>query len=586
MQMVASPHRPSSKLTVVDAGYGQVGSRLLNTLTGRLEELDRRLETKARLGTLASQTDFIKDARFWYGLAEALKNRCHQSAGLSRSETLLEPGQRLQISTMPKRSKQTALGEKISQALFQGQRVLYLASERQPREQILDFVRERTGCRDNGTILYTDPLPDLPMRLKLLEELQVADTQLENAIQLEQQIRELKNEKQRLEDITRINATLETIKEELTGLSLHLLELRQRQASAAELLQMQTTLDETKEALEQNLCQHNSRAQALENQITELLCEQEKFTDILGISPGLYEHSSRKLEALRLHHLDLLKRPDWDHFEHLNREQKQLINDRQAGKAFALATSYSDFFRSKKLVSIDFDLVILDEIEFLPLPAFYFFANTCENLLVFSGRPQRFDQGAYQSASGSPGSQPGTGLIDCHEQTAWLTMSILDWQKHSLMEAPLIRDTLLTNENSFWEYFVTDLKEAKEEIFIVSPYVYPTRLEQIIELLVEAQNRSVKVRLVISREPQGKEVGYEKIRKELAAHGFEVHAIGGIHQKVAIIDGCISWEGSLNILSHWGKRESMRRLPGTGVAREILDNLQLKLVESSQEKPC
>jgi hypothetical protein len=584
MQMVASPYRPSSKLTLVDARYGPVGSRLVNTLTGHLEELDRRLDTKARLGTLATHTNFIKQTRFWYGLAEALNNRCHQSAGLSRSETLLEPGQRLHASTMPKKSKQDSLGEKIRQALFQGQRVLYLASERQPREQILDFVRERTGCRDNGTILYTDPLPDLPTRVKLLEELQVAATQLENAIQLEQQIGELKNEKQRLEDITRINATLETIKEELTRLSLNLLELRQRQASAAEFMQMQTTLHQTKEALEQTLCQHNSRAQALANQITELLCEQEKYTEILGISPGLYEDSSRKLEALRLHHLNLLKRPDWDHFEHLNREQKQLINDKQAGKPFALATSYSDFFRSRKLVSIDFDLVILDEIEFLPLPAFYFFANTCENLVVFSGRTQRFDQGHYESASGSPGSTTGAGLIDCHEPTAWLTMSILDWQKHSLMEAPLVRDTLLTNEDTFWEYFIADLKAAKEEIFIVSPYVYPKRLEQIIEHLVDAQNRSVKVRLVISREPQGKEAHYEKIRTDLAAHGFEVHAVGGIHQKVAIIDGCISWEGSLNILSHWGKRESMRRLPGVQVAQDILHNLHLKLDSPHTEK--
>jgi hypothetical protein len=58
--------------------------------------------------------------------------------------------------------------------------------------------------------------------------------------------------------------------------------------------------------------------------------------------------------------------------------------------------------------------------------------------------------------------------------------------------------------------------------------------------------------------------------------GVKVVQQKDIHQKVAIIDDHISWEGSLNILSHTGSTlEHMRRLVGSGTAGEIKTNLRL-----------
>lgn len=47
-----------------------------------------------------------------------------------------------------------------------------------------------------------------------------------------------------------------------------------------------------------------------------------------------------------------------------------------------------------------------------------------------------------------------------------------------------------------------------------------------------------------------------------------------MHQKVALIDNEIAWEGSL-ILSHNSTEEKIRRLVGLNTVEEIVNNLEL-----------
>jgi hypothetical protein len=50
---------------------------------------------------------------------------------------------------------------------------------------------------------------------------------------------------------------------------------------------------------------------------------------------------------------------------------------------------------------------------------------------------------------------------------------------------------------------------------------------------------------------------------------------GGHHRKLAIIDRRITWEGSLNILSHCRSREFMRRIESRRLAEELFKFLKL-----------
>ncbi|HHW28223.1 MAG TPA: hypothetical protein GXX21_01505 [Syntrophomonadaceae bacterium] len=53
-----------------------------------------------------------------------------------------------------------------------------------------------------------------------------------------------------------------------------------------------------------------------------------------------------------------------------------------------------------------------------------------------------------------------------------------------------------------------------------------------------------------------------------------------MHQKIAIIDGKVVWEGSLNILSHIDGREQMRRIAEQETAKEIIRLLELDQSEA------
>ena len=68
----------------------------------------------------------------------------------------------------------------------------------------------------------------------------------------------------------------------------------------------------------------------------------------------------------------------------------------------------------------------------------------------------------------------------------------------------------------------------------------------------------------------------EVVIGQLRSIGAHVVEYPSMHQKVAIIDNSIAWEGSLNILSHRDTGEQMRRFEGTSAIEEIINNLELE----------
>jgi hypothetical protein len=67
----------------------------------------------------------------------------------------------------------------------------------------------------------------------------------------------------------------------------------------------------------------------------------------------------------------------------------------------------------------------------------------------------------------------------------------------------------------------------------------------------------------------------EAVVSQLQSIGVTVIQRSKTHQKIAIIDDRICWEGSLNLLSHSDTLEHMRRLEGSAIASEVRKNLRL-----------
>jgi hypothetical protein len=131
----------------------------------------------------------------------------------------------------------------------------------------------------------------------------------------------------------------------------------------------------------------------------------------------------------------------------------------------------------------------------------------------------------------------------------------------------------LFTERNFYPVFLEDVRSAKEEVIILSPFVSSKRSGQFVELFRVLVERAVKVS-VYTRPPKGQVTDFAlnaaEVVEQMRAIGVQVVERWKMHQKVAIIDRKIAWEGSLNILSHRDSGEQMRRLPFEKSVNELL----------------
>lgn len=128
------------------------------------------------------------------------------------------------------------------------------------------------------------------------------------------------------------------------------------------------------------------------------------------------------------------------------------------------------------------------------------------------------------------------------------------------------------NQTDFDEAFIADVKAAQRSVVIVSGWAKLNRITNLGDTLLGLPARGVKVCAFIQM-PRfwGKAVGISAIEAAnnrnletvidlLESHGIHVTLVKRIHQKICIIDGCILWLGSMNILSHFDTEEEMLRL--------------------------
>lgn len=126
-------------------------------------------------------------------------------------------------------------------------------------------------------------------------------------------------------------------------------------------------------------------------------------------------------------------------------------------------------------------------------------------------------------------------------------------------------DSTLYTEQNFFSAFFADLRRAQKEIIIVSPFLASNRAEHFLNLFRAkfAERTPIRVFTRTRREQRGDMFRQaEMVFDALKAVGIELVERRGLHQKLAILDRMVAWEGSLNILSHSEGRttENMRRI--------------------------
>lgn len=137
----------------------------------------------------------------------------------------------------------------------------------------------------------------------------------------------------------------------------------------------------------------------------------------------------------------------------------------------------------------------------------------------------------------------------------------------------------LYNEKTFYKAFIKDMLEAKKEIIIYSPFVAKFRMDELKKTIERLRRRNIEI-FIFTRPICEYETIFQpqiecalKRYEELGVSIFYLE--GSIHEKVAIIDREILWEGSLNILSQRASKEVMRRTDHPDSAMQMLNYLGL-----------
>ncbi|MGO9018760.1 MAG: AAA domain-containing protein [Syntrophobacteraceae bacterium] len=133
-------------------------------------------------------------------------------------------------------------------------------------------------------------------------------------------------------------------------------------------------------------------------------------------------------------------------------------------------------------------------------------------------------------------------------------------------------------EKNFWARFFQDVKQSQQRLIILSPFLSVRRSSNFMDYFRAMKGRGIDIR--IYTRPKNQQTGEmanqaEIVIDQLSSMGVNVIERRSMHQKVAIIDDDIAWEGSLNILSHKDTEEHMRRFEGRSTVEEIIRNLEL-----------
>lgn len=143
------------------------------------------------------------------------------------------------------------------------------------------------------------------------------------------------------------------------------------------------------------------------------------------------------------------------------------------------------------------------------------------------------------------------------------------------------------SEATFYPAFARDLETAERSVVLLSPFLTGRGVGRWANHFYAALQRGVHVRIVTRPSAEFGGASEEEVNETvdtLRELGVVVDLRGRMHEKVAIIDEMIAWQGSLNILSHRDTSECMLRLTGETACRHLIDLISPSIRKRDEER--
>ncbi len=144
-------------------------------------------------------------------------------------------------------------------------------------------------------------------------------------------------------------------------------------------------------------------------------------------------------------------------------------------------------------------------------------------------------------------------------------------------------DPELLDDRTFFDRFLEDVRQARKQIIIYSPFLDMQRTRQIAPELGKKRGEGVKVVVVasLSRETNPTTGEVALLLKEM---DVELRTSSGMHQKLVFIDEEIVYTGSLNVLSHGATTEFMERVKSPRFVKKVWQFMNVDTVAQAPVK--
>lgn len=147
-----------------------------------------------------------------------------------------------------------------------------------------------------------------------------------------------------------------------------------------------------------------------------------------------------------------------------------------------------------------------------------------------------------------------------------------------------ISSDVIYNQSTFQNRFLQDIMQAQKSVLILSPFATARRVQWFSNVFAHCMQKHVDI-TIVTRTPNSLPERSRKAAQtaidRLKEQGCSICLRSGIHQKYAIIDECIVWYGSINLLSFGTSQESIMRLTSSSVARELMHAHDVESVRKS-----
>jgi len=144
-------------------------------------------------------------------------------------------------------------------------------------------------------------------------------------------------------------------------------------------------------------------------------------------------------------------------------------------------------------------------------------------------------------------------------------------------------------EETFWSKFPQDLKNARCRVLIQSPFISARRIAYLSKTFTHLVNTGVTICTFV-QEPWHWNEKQAALEPEIAHRLSELRSVvqlltdlrvhvtfkKDIHEKLAVIDEDVLWDGSLNMLSHANTKERILRWTDPSVLRQAISQHSLE----------